>query len=500
MSDVDVTEITELRAEKVSGVGSPANGTPFLLLKAAEASTEDEAKGDKDEEKGDWWDKNKAKVTTKKSDSAESDEFEEEVLKEDEPDTTKKSTGVPDESVSEPKEAGHLATGKSGLAGEVVTGTQPSRTGPPNPLGGATTSGIPDAQSVAKAIAVASLAGAIDQIAEQRAAIKDGKYLTSPGSVTGDSANLTQVSETLAGCSAALDNILQREAVEAASGNGSDIKDVWDLEDARKALECALGIAARLSFHEAAEGKAEKAYRRLNVGDTGALTAARDHLSAVIDGAAGANDAGRTTGEEVIKVADVTKEELVEAIAAGTAAGVQKALKEEKKARKEAKKEAAAKAEADEAAEKNANNKGDISEGDIKATSQTDAENVSAVGGAVDAEYVNKGTEDESEGALSKQVADQLDTLTKGLRSVEETVAKIAKRPRAGGPSLDGQARGVAPAAEGRQGDVTKSSGDVDIEALEKALETEKDPSKRDQLGLKITHAKLVKMHETGQL
>lgn len=33
--DDEITELTELAAEKVSGVGTPANGTPFLVLKAA---------------------------------------------------------------------------------------------------------------------------------------------------------------------------------------------------------------------------------------------------------------------------------------------------------------------------------------------------------------------------------------------------------------------------------------------------------------------------------
>lgn len=36
MSDTDITELDELGAEKVSGVGNPANSTPWLLLKAQE--------------------------------------------------------------------------------------------------------------------------------------------------------------------------------------------------------------------------------------------------------------------------------------------------------------------------------------------------------------------------------------------------------------------------------------------------------------------------------
>ncbi len=43
MSDVAITELEELTAEKVSGVGNPANGTPWLLLKASEPEPIDNA-------------------------------------------------------------------------------------------------------------------------------------------------------------------------------------------------------------------------------------------------------------------------------------------------------------------------------------------------------------------------------------------------------------------------------------------------------------------------
>jgi hypothetical protein len=40
MSTVDITELDELGAEKVSGVGSPANGTPWLLLKSTDVEAD----------------------------------------------------------------------------------------------------------------------------------------------------------------------------------------------------------------------------------------------------------------------------------------------------------------------------------------------------------------------------------------------------------------------------------------------------------------------------
>jgi hypothetical protein len=40
MADTAITELEELGAEKVSGVGNPANGTPWLLLKATDVQAD----------------------------------------------------------------------------------------------------------------------------------------------------------------------------------------------------------------------------------------------------------------------------------------------------------------------------------------------------------------------------------------------------------------------------------------------------------------------------
>ena len=40
MAPVEITELDELGAEKVSGVGSPANGTPWLLLKSTDVQAD----------------------------------------------------------------------------------------------------------------------------------------------------------------------------------------------------------------------------------------------------------------------------------------------------------------------------------------------------------------------------------------------------------------------------------------------------------------------------
>jgi fused signal recognition particle receptor len=193
------------------------------------------------------------------------------------------------------------------------------------------------------------------------------------------------------------------------------------------------------------------------------------------------SDAGDES-EELITM-ELTKSEFV--------TSVQEILKADRKERK-AEKAEQAKLAAEEA-EKNANNDGEVTEAEVKATSEHDADDVNAV--KSETEVVETPETD-----VVKQVADQLEELSKKLGTVEETVAKIAKRPRSGGPSLDGQSRGVTPAGEGRQSDVTKSAADVDTEDLEKSLAAETDPQRKAELGLRLTRERLTKMHETGQI
>jgi hypothetical protein len=627
-TEVETTEITELEATKVAGVARPANGTPFIVLKAT-AEKEDcpTCKG-----KGTIMEGNRkcpdcqgsGEVAAKETESAEADAEEEEVTgstskeeaewealdkalskkdrdampassfafvdkkggkhlpihdeghvksalgrfaqqdfseaKGDPDDAKKKAAGKikaaagkhgieldPKSTVAEaaqkgavqdaldgtkaPEVAGHLDTGQSGASGSVVTGVRQPPSDSALTLGGQTTAEIPveakvtdnppadlhdgagiiNPQAIAKALAVASLSEAIDQITTQREAIKDGRFLEAtgpaaenPGSMpweSYDAATLRQVAECLAGCCSALDNIAERELTEACVADAGDLSNAWDLEEAADALEFALGVAARLSYHEAAEGEATKSVefiakvgRTLSGKNESALTAARDHLNSVIAGAQGkqAGDAGDESEEDKI-VTTVTKDELAETIATASAAAAVEAVKQIRKDEKKARKA--------EEAEKNANNGGDVSTGDIKPTSSADADDINSIpdGGHVDPQYVNKS--EAEDGTLAKQVADQLDTLTKEIGSVKETVARIAKRPRAGGPSLDGQARGLTPAAEGRQTDgVAKSAEDGEIEQLQKSLETETDPLRQSELGQKLTYARLMKLHGAGQL
>lgn len=623
MGDVDVTELTELDARKVAGVTTPANGTPFLMVKgSSEDAAEDcptcKGKGTirggnvKCPDCNGTGNLTKAEASAERQVSAEADAEEEEVTgsaskeadewealdkalsaadrakmpassfayidakggkhlpvhdeghtiaakgrlssqdfsgaKGDAGDAKAKAAakiaaaakkfGIGDAAkgdvqdalggTNSPVEGGHLDTGSSGLAGAVTAGLGGATRRSDSSLvtGGETTSSIPDVsrvsdnppvpattdsagilepQSLAKAEAVTSLLQALDQIAAGRdKAVKDGATFAeptpeqseTPGNMpweSYDAATLRQVAECLAGCCAALDNLADRERTEARVADGDDLSNAWDLEEAKTALEYALGVAARLSYHEAAEGEATKGAeeyaakvgRTLSGKNTSALVAARDHLSAVIDGARNLKAGKADESEEDNIVTTVTKGELAEAIIAG----VQTAMKAEREEQAAAAKTAEETVAAEEAA-KNANNGGDVSTADVHANGQADADDVNAVGGKVNSEYVNKGADGE-ESPVMKGVVDSLASLAKQLASVEETVAKLAKRPRPGGPALTGTVPGLEEA--------TKAADD-EIGTLEKALEAATDPAVKDNLGLRLTHAKLRKMHEDGTL
>ena len=611
--DQDVTELTLLDASKVSAVGTPANGTPWLVLKSTAATGEEEDEPTTSEKfkenakrlkEGKSPSKTPVKTSAaEKSDSAEADAQQEELTGEAakakesgktqndlpdsafayiEPDGEKVSEGkttprskrhfpIHDEAharnalarasqspfgdkalpkikaaakqfgikvtkqavkryakaldielpegwvekcvgpqltavgaLDTPKEAGHLDTSSSGTSGSVTSGVAPKPSTVPTDrnassqpglttvvAGGESTYAIPDESKVIdnpvyKARAISSLVEAIDMFDEQRQAIKDGKFLTALGVTSPPSVPITDLSTTLASCCRTLEEHLQQERLEATL-NPAEANDVWDMEDAKCALESATRLVAFISAMESAES-AEKSGQVLSGKNLTALETAHKHLSDVLDGAKKeTGDAGTesTMKEEMLHM-DISTEQFV--------AGIREVVKAERKAEKKAAKMAAEEAAE---AEKNANNDGDITaqqeEAGVKG--ETDAANIQSVGGSVDSQYVNKGEgeggEPEPDPAMKK--------IEDGLEKLSKQVEQFSKRPRSGGPSLDGQARGVAPAAEGRQGEVTKSEGDV-IESLTKALADETNPVVKDELGRKLTYERLVRMHEQGQL
>lgn len=471
--DVEITEITAFDASAVSAVHSPANGVNWLVLKAAkptETATEDEAK------KGAVQDSLQGTAT--------------------------------------PQEAGHIASGQSSLAGPVATTVKPTVPAAQQE-GGASSYEIADEAKLKKAVAVASLVEAMDVLDEQRAARKDGVTIQVDG-VTEPTIPLTEVASTIAACARTMEQHLLCERVEAAI-DPNEQSDVWNMEDASYALQSAFKLVANIAFLESLEDdgtSVTKAGKVLSSKNVAALESAHKHLSSVIETAkikaTPASPDSETADKEILSMTDITKSELAESIVAGVKTAFQAERDAEKAevAEKAEKLEQAKQLVAADLAEKGnvsggdntggtqSNNAGEVSESDIKPTKETDADDVNAVKADEKGEVTkSEDTPDE----FTMQVETQLEALTKGQAALQELVSKIAKRPRPGGPSLDGQGRGIAPAAEGRLSDATKSEGD-EIEKLTKSLDEATDPVQKSELGLKLTYARLAKAHESGQL
>jgi hypothetical protein len=458
-----------------------------------------------------------------------------------------------------PEAAGVIPSGRSGLAGPatgapkdkgstVAADHKPSsRSGMTTPLNGGESAyeipaeqclGLinpaPSAPEVVKAGMLAQLSGAMSELEAQRQARKDGNYLSIPGPAAEqaqapgstpwesyDAATLDQVAAVLAACCNAVEAICTREQIEALTGDTGDMQDAWDLQDAAGCLDSAMGIVARLAYAEGAqksedgESAVEKAYRRLRAGDEKALRDAHAALSNVL----AEHDRAKSKGEDVEAGQDepsegdkiqmeLTKEELAEAIDAS----VSKAVKAEvsKQARKAAKAAKKARKAAKAEAKKNANNGGDITVQQMKdgVNGQADADDVNVAGGAVQDRFVNKSEADEAD-PMAQALKEQLEAATEAiteqgetLKSLGEQFQKFAKRPRTGGPILDGQARGTFPAAETRLGDGSASEGDTAqlIKSLQERYEAESEPLRKQDLGFQLTQLRLRQAHEHGQI
>lgn len=375
-------------------------------------------------------------------------------------------------------------------------------------------------------MAVAALVGTMTKLEEHRRAQKDGGYMSilgptadqsaQPGSMpweSYDSATLDQVAQALASCCNALDCLSTREQIEAVAGDSGDMQDSWDLDCAADALECAMGIVARLAYAEGAEAQksttdsvVEKAYRRLRASDEKALRDAHAAITNVLAEHDRAESAAADAGQKEPSEGDtiqmeLTKEELAEAITQASTAAVTKALEERDKADRKAAKQA--KKAAKQEARKNANNGGDITVQQMQdgVNGEHDADDVQAAGAATRPEFVNKSEESDE---VAKAMAEQLEAVTKSVESLGEQFQKFAKRPRTGGPVLDGQPRGVFPAAEQRMQDLSKGSDADDtgqlIKSLEEKYEQTSDALAKQDLGYRLTQLRLKQAHEQGRI
>lgn len=548
-TDTEITELDELGAEKVSGVGNPANGTPWLLLKASgvEASPEsphtESAEADAIEEemtkaigagfcfdpecglckdrfgpmhefllkrklsaedrkkipKGDFAipekapgsgsypiaDESHARNALARASGKPVEARVRAAVRRKYPNikVEKMSPGVPDYATEMPRERGHLDTGRSGLAGPVTAGV----TSPQDPSrfpGGQSTYVIPDEAKVTDNPPFRALKDrnfSIEVVDKQ-----NWVSLDNPGpQPEGETAAVNNVVlRCMADVYAMLKGCMAAQKADPDGMTDPLDAQVWaHLEDVCATLKNAL---------------IDQAFDVAGL-DAQALKAG---LSAY-NPAAG--DGAKTSKEETMSTT-VTKEELSAFIAESSTKAVKEALKAERAAARKAMKKKGKKMPG-EMAEKNANNGGDISEGTMRGEVHGNhpAEDVDAVGGPVNSEYVNKAGK-AKKGAKQEKV---LKEVLAQVGTLSETVSKMARRPRTGGPVLDGTPHGAGsfPASEGRQTEtVAKGAGDPEIERLEKEIEAVKDKPGMDNaqrlsdLNLKLTQRRLYNAHTNGLL
>ena len=593
--DTDITELEELGAEKVSGVGSPANGTPWLLLKAqdvvanpesphtesAEADEQEEemtkAEADDIEEMltkarfGGFCDtddcgvckerfgplyeqiveKSKLKTADRKKlpksafaipakapasgsypihdESHARNALARSSGKPEEakvraavtrryPKMGKKSTGVPDVSTKvpndpRPESQWHLRTGQSGVAGPMTTGERQEHSDPSFTPGGESSYIIPEEAKVndnppypkpmdrpgnseGQSVVTAKESWTIEVVEKENWVSTDKSAAPSdndgdePGGAAWqayDAASCDSVARGLAEAKMAVEAIRSREMTEAVSGDASEWFDAYQLNCAAEDICSALALVASLAYREAADGRSQS----MSDTATKSLQSTQSLLTSIV-GQARTNQSagfGVQTSEEESIMATVTKEELDAQIAESASKAAKKAIKqykkdEEKKAKKKSKKMPAF-------MEKNANNGGDITEGEMERQvhGTHDANDVGAVGHGVQSQYRNK---------KSKKNDKAMKSVESKLESVETLLAKMAGRPRTGGPVLDGQSRGAFPASEGRTTEAVAKGADDEITRLEKSLNDSNDAVYRDQVSRELTLARLRKGHEDG--
>jgi len=371
-----------------------------------------------------------------------------------------KSPGVPDEATATPKERGHLDTGRSGLAGPVTAGTKPL---PAQGVGGESPYVIPDEAKVTDNPPYhAEKSWEIEVVDKQNWVSLDNNPAMAPqmpSEPSVEAANTTVLDRIVCAYMALKEAMAAQKADPDGMNDPLDAQ-VWaHLEDVCATLKNALiDQALDIAGVEPAMLKAENLLTKLGGADTTAGNGAR-------------------TSEEENIMTTVTKEELTtfvgETAGAAAVAAVKEALKAERKAEKaKMKGKMKGKGKPPFMAEKNANNGGDITQQQEESGvhGKHEANDVNSVpnGGHVDGQYVNKEKKGNKDKALKALVAEQGEKLV----AVGELLEKMARRPRSGGPVLDGASRGAFPASEGRQSEsVAKGAGDPELERVEKEIE-----------------------------
>lgn len=554
--DTAITELEELTAEKVSGVGSPANGTPWVVLKSTDVQADPASPHTTSPEA----DAQEAEMTKAEADEIEAlltkaeasgfcgvDDCEvckehfgpmhEELVKRklkmkdrkkipkgdfaipekapasgsyplnDEAHARnalarasgkpvearvraavrrkypnikieKMSPGVPAFATETPKAKGTIDGSRSGLAGPMTAGADPL---PAQGVGGQSPYRIPAETKVTNNPPYHAEKSWEVEVVDKQNWVSYDNTQPEPNEASANSSVLNCIVNAFVSLKAAL-------AAQKADPDGmTEAFDaqVWaHLEDACGSLKNAL---------------IDQAFDIAGL-DAGMIKAT-DPLAKSGEAVTTAGNGARTSEEENI-MSTITKEELASFISESAGVAVKEALKAERKAEKAKMKMKTKGKKMPPEVEKNANNGGDITEGTMRGEvhGSHEANDVNSVpsGGHVNGEYVNK---EEKEGKKDKA----LKAVATDLAEVKETLAKMAQRPRSGGPVLDGQARGAFPASEGRQTEtVAKGTEDPEVERLEKELDETMQKNgpeaaaRASDLSYRLTRLRLYNAHKQG--
>lgn len=263
MSDVSITELEEFDAKKVSGVSNPANGTPWLLIKARA----DEPAGVGNDDPG-----------AGQTHSDEAAAIESEMTKAETDEAEKMSPGVPDYATATPTETGHVSsTGESGLVGPMTAGVM----NPPPVLseGGESPYQIPVEAHQAEAVDKDAWAFEVDDSAE-----KAGNWME----VDNDDADAPAAAEKEANLSNLLGEGAQKRATESEEDHIMALV-------TKEELDRQISEAAKAAVAE--EG--EKLYKKLkklvkNANNGGDITAEQERGG--VNGQHDADDIGVLSG------------------------------------------------------------------------------------------------------------------------------------------------------------------------------------------------------------
>jgi hypothetical protein len=271
-----------------------------------------------------------------------------------------------------------------------------------------------------------------------------------------DSESLDAAARGLAIVSQIVDNIRKREQIEAVNGDIGDIADTQELIAASNDLQSALGLIARLAYHEqAGEHKLAPTAQKAQYEEPAMTTITTDELNDLI--AKKANKIAKKQTDKAIKA-------------------LNKKIK------------------------KNANNGGDISASQMTANvkGHYNANDVNGIpdGGKVESQYINK-----PKGKAKKKLEEDVKRVESIVKNLSTTLTNISNAPMPGGPMLRGQfPKGLNITDEGRISLGSATAPEDEISVLTKQLEEAKDPQVKERLGHALTYKKLLKGYETGAL